>query len=140
MQAPDVAGEIIAFRGWHLRTGWRRVDLSSFNGFIWPTGAWTVAECDTCGADIPGESCACGIYAARDRAHLHRIGYMGQVATVFGEVGLVGKVIPGTLGWRAARAHIRRLWLPHALWEHAHTLRAAYAVPVALTNPFERTA
>lgn len=139
---PDLIEEVVAFRGWDLSLGWRRAELVSFRGdFIWPTSTWTVAECDSgCGTDIPGEHCSCGIYAARDRRHLHRIGYMGEHAQVFGEVGLAGKVIPGTLGWRAARARIRRLWIPHALWEHARQLGASYGVPVSLTNPFERTA
>jgi hypothetical protein len=140
-RAPDLVEEIVAFRGWGLARGWRRVELLSFNRFVWPTGAWTVAECrGGCGADIPGERCTCGIYAARDREHLLRIGYMGDYAQVVGEVGLAGKVIPGDLGWRAARARVRRLWVPHALWELARPLAAAYGVPVALTNPFERTA
>lgn len=138
---PDLFEEIVAFRGWRLDVGWRRVELVSFVcDFPWPTGAWTVAECERCRGDIPGECCSCGIYAARDRAHLHRIGYMGECADVIGEVGLAGKVIPGTLGWRAAKARIRRLWIPHALWEQARPLAAAYRVPVTLTNPFERSA
>jgi hypothetical protein len=138
--APDLIEEIVAFRGWYLEIGWRRVELVSFGrDFVWPTDTWAVAECDGC-TDLPGEACTCGIYAARDRAHLHRIGYMGEVAHAVGEVGLAGKVIPGTLGWRAAKARVRRLWLPHALWEHARPLAAAYGVPVTLTNPFERTA
>ncbi len=140
-QQPDLIEEIVAFRGWHLERGWRRVELLSFTGaFTWPTDAWAVAECGRCGGDIPGETCSCGIYAARDRAHLHRIGYMGDTAEVIGEVGLAGKVIPGTLGWRAAKARVRRLWVPHALWEYARPLAAAYGVPVTLTNPFERSA
>lgn len=138
--APDFVEEIVAFRGWHLDIGWRRVELVSFGrDFVWPTAAWATAECDGC-ADIPGEHCACGIYAARDRGHLHRIGYMGEYADVIGEVGLAGKVIPGTLGWRAAKARVRRLWVPHTLWEHARPLAAAYGVPVTLTNPFDRSA
>lgn len=141
MQAPDLVEEITAFRGWRLDIGWRRVELVSLNGdLVWPSDAWAVAECERdCGA-TPGERCSCGIYAARDRAHLHRIRYMGEYAHVFGEVGLAGKVIPGQLGWRAARARVRRLWLPHALWEHTRQLAAAYSVPVGLTNPFERSA
>jgi hypothetical protein len=140
MSTPDVIEEVVAFRGWQLAVGWRRVELMSFNGdFVWPTSTWTVAECFRGCVDTPGERCSCGIYAARDRAHLHRIGYMGEYAEVLGEVGLAGKVIPGTLGWRAARARVRRLWVPHALWEHARPLAAAYGVPVTLTNPFERS-
>jgi hypothetical protein len=139
-RAPDLIEEVVAFRGWHLETGWPRVELVSFShDFVWPTGEWAVAECRR-GCEIPGERCSCGIYAALDRRHLHSIGYMGETASVIGEVGLAGKVIPGDLGWRAARARVRRLWVPHALWEHVRPLRAAYRVPVALTNPFERRA
>jgi hypothetical protein len=138
---PDLAEEIVAFRGWLLDTGWRRVDLVSLDGeFPWPTDAWTVAECPHGCGEIPGERCRCGIYAARDRAHLHRIGYMGERADVVGEVGLAGKVIPAALGWRAEKARVRRLWVPHVLWEHAPALQRAYRVPVDLTNPFTRSA
>lgn len=138
---PDLIEEIVAFRGWDLERGWRRVSLASFgHRFVWPMAAWAVAECAMGCADIPGEDCSCGIYAARDRGHLHRIGYMGEFADVVGEVGLAGKVIPGRLGWRAAKARVHRLWVPHALWEHARPLAAAYGVPVSLTNPFERSA
>lgn len=137
---PDLIEEVIAFRGWHIDVGWRRVELLSFvRDFAWPTDTWAVAECDSCD-DPPAPDCRCGIYAARDRSHLHRIGYMGEYAAVFGEVGLAGKVIPGELGWRASRARVRRLWVPHALWEHARPLAAAYRVPVTLTNPFDRSA
>lgn len=140
MPQPDLIEEIVAFRGWHLELGWRRVELVSLTTeFVWPPDAWAVAECSYC-QDTPGERCRCGIYAARDRAHLHRIRYMGEHTDVVGEVGLAGKVIPGTLGWRAAKARIRRLWVPHALWEHARPLSVTYGVPVALTNPFERSA
>lgn len=138
---PDLAEEVVAYRAWRLDVGWRRVELVSLNDeFVWPTQAWAVAECsDECG-DVPGEGCGCGIYAARDRMHLHRINYMGDFADVYGEVGLAGKVIPGSLGWRAARARVRRLWVPHAFWELVRPLALAYRVPVDLTNPFERSA
>lgn len=141
-QPPDLIDEIVAFRGWQLEQGWRRVELTSLvvGRFVWPADAWTIAECGAGCSDIPNEACSCGIYAARDRAHLHRIGYMGEYTDVIGEVGLAGKVIPGTLGWRAAKARVRRLWVQHALWELAGPLAAAYRVPVSLTNPFERSA
>jgi hypothetical protein len=59
---------------------------------------------------------------------------------VVGEVGLAGKVIPGTLGWRGREGARPPPLAPARLWEHARPLAAAYRVPVTLTNPFERTA
>lgn len=142
MRAPDVVGEVVAFRAWRVETGWRRATLRSLDWTFWPTGAWLHAECDKSCGDIPGEDCACGIYAAKHREHLYDIGYMHRSGhrepVVFGEVGLAGKIVPGTLGWRAARARPLRVFVPHEHWELVAPLRA-YGVPVLLSNPFERS-
>jgi len=143
MRTPDIAGEITAFRAWLVEAGWRRAMLRSFNWTFWPPDGWLVAECKRADCDIPGEHCSCGIYAARHRQHLHDIGYLHQdtygMPVVVGEVGLVGKVIPGTLGWRAARARVTRLWVSHEHRRLTAPLSAAYQVPVTLMPSCERS-
>jgi hypothetical protein len=138
-RAPDVVGEVVAYRAWYADLRWdREARLVSFNGAVWPCDAWLVAECAHDGCDTPGEHCSCGIYAARDREHLLRMAYnrhtYGESPIVIGEVGLVGKVIPGSQGWRAQKARPVRLELPHEHWRLVAPLRATYRVPVVLSN------
>lgn len=137
-RAPDVAGEILAYRAWCVDLRWdREALLLSFNGTVWPRDAWLTAECGHESCETPGEHCHCGVYAARDRDHLQRMAYNRREygpPVVIGEVGLVGKVIPGTQGWRAEKARVVRLELPHEHWRLVAPLRATYRVPVALSN------
>lgn len=145
-RAPDLLGEIVAYRGWRLHLGWNTAELRSTVGdFPWPGDDWTYAECGywrrkEC-KEIPGP-CGCGIHAAKDTATLYSRGYMADSdysgPVVYGEIGLAGLVIPGTRGWRAEKARVRALWLPHSLWEAHDKLAAAYNVPVTLVNPHER--
>ena len=51
-----------------------------------------------------------------------------------GEVGFVGKVIPGSQGWRAEKGRIRKLFVPHRDWEYVEPLSKLYRVPVELEN------
>lgn len=136
MSTPDIAGEVIAYRAWRVEQSWRTVRLLSMNNTVWPADRWLIAECPrSCGA-TPGERCTCGIYAALDRRQLVGLGYnesFGSTVAV-GEVGLVGKVIPGSQGWRAAKGRIVRLWLPHVHWRLCRPLADTYGVPVALSN------
>jgi hypothetical protein len=138
-RAPDVVGEVLAYRAWYVDLRWdREARLVSFNGTVWPRAAWLAAECSHDGCDTPGERCSCGVYAARDRAHLLHMGFSrrtyNESPIVIGEVGLVGKVIPGSQGWRAQKARPVRLELPHQHWRLMPSLRATYRVPVALSN------
>lgn len=134
---PDLVEEIVGFRAWRFELGSilrpepRLYSLT--NDFRWPTNAWTIAKCRTC-KDIPGEKCSCGIYAARDREHLWEIGYGQAENQVIGEIGLAGKVVVGELGWRAAKARPRRLYISYARWQLVRPLREAFNIPVILTN------
>jgi hypothetical protein len=136
-RAPDLVGEVIAFRAWRVpRRGAPR--LQSMNGVPWPCGRWMLAECECC-EEIPGENCSCGIYAGRHREHLVELGYNRRSyydgeSVAIGEVGLAGKVIVGTQGWRAEKARPIRLWLPYADWRLAQPLSRAYRAPVQLSN------
>lgn len=145
MTTPDVVGEIVGFRAWTVEPSiLRGPTLHSFSfDADWPRDGWMVATCDDGCTDPPGKGCHCGIYAARERSHLVSMGYHdeqsmwawthGRVIAI-GEVGLAGKVIPGTKGWRAARARPLRLWVSYTEWRVAVSLAAAYGVPVGLTN------
>src|SRR5262245_27875431 len=126
MRVPDVLGEIVAWRAWKV-IGTRKLPLLAsvtYGQMIWHPDRWTFALCGkrtecsrSLDGGVPGESCSCGMYAAKTRRQLVSLGYNAysdrQVVFV-GEVGLAGKVIPGTQGWRAERGRIRRLYVP---WE-----------------------
>ena len=153
-RAPDVLGEVVAYRAWRVVGSVQLPMLSSatMRGFIWHPQRWTVATCggeevcrsskdDAAGPGVPGEMCSCGMYAARDREHLIEMGYNhyhDDAHPVFiGEVGLAGKVIPGTQGWRAEKGRIRKLFVPMHLVEYVAPLERLYGVTVELTNTFE---
>ena len=53
---------------------------------------------------------------------------------VVGVVGLAGKVIEGTQGWRAERGRIKELYLPPHHWRAAKALRDLYGIPVKLAR------
>lgn len=150
MDVPDVVGEIIGWRAWgiaRIGSSTRLVSVVQRELNAWPVDRYMVARCDARSSEddhgaIPGVGCTCGIYAARDRAHLGEMGYaqFGSVSEtetrVMGEVALSGLVIPGERGWRAARARVLKIFVPYSAWRLAPKL-ADYEVPVALSNPFE---
>lgn len=136
--APDIAGEVYGWRAWYVESRWpnREPRLVSLNGARWPTDAWLVAECGGREGDLPHEYChGCGIHAAKDRSQLVGFGYtLEDGPMAIGVVGLAGRIIPGSMGWRAARGRPVRLWVPHTQWELVRPLREAYGVPVSMTN------
>ena len=150
LRVPDVAAEILGFRAWYVDTS-STLDppklVSMTHTTFWPHRDWLYAECAYCeGTDIPNEDCSCGIYAAVNRPHLTQLGYntFGYrsyqdecLPVAIGEVGLAGKIIPGKLGWKGQRGRPVRLWLPYEHWKLIEPLRAAYGVPVNLTNLFK---
>jgi hypothetical protein len=120
IRTPDVAGEIL---GWKVLAvsgeGQLHHHLDQMHQLViptelasplrythWPPHDWLRA---TCSIDAehrpPVEECFCGIYAVAeaDRA----LAYVRKAPlTVLVRIGLAGKVIPGTWGWRAERARI----------------------------------
>lgn len=140
---PDVVGEVIGYRAWNVVTLGKLIRLSSAtHGSHWPTGDWIYATCGgslTCDGStdgrVPGEHCSCGMYAARDLDQLRQLGYGeydNEHDVVMGEVGLVGKVIPGDQGWRAQKARVVKLLVPHEKWRLGKALSITYNVPFEL--------
>ena len=158
VRAPDLLGEIEAYRAWRVK-GTRELPLlasATHSGTIWYPQRWTFAECsrssakdkrtcpnsknDNAGPGVPGESCSCGLYAGRDLDHLVDLGYGHYYddahPTFIGAVGLAGKVIPGSQGWRAEKGRIIRLYVPIHLKEWITPLQRFYGVEVLLRNTF----
>jgi hypothetical protein len=148
---PDLIGEVVGWRAWSLvgDTDFVRLESVTQNARhkgadgIWPTNRWFVGRClvnhvhNEPGAGIPVERCSCGVYAAKSLAQLARLSYAsyGDIADkAIGEVAFAGKVIEGSQGWRAERARIKRLWLPHRLWRFVEPLQNAYGVEVGFAR------
>lgn len=147
-----------------VREGWRAWEVSGekpkagevpklysvagTSGYFWKPRVESVAECNRhgkpCdaqgGPGIPGEGCHCGFYSAKDHDHLKSLNYHtydgerdGRYC-VIGRVANWGKVIEGSLGWRAQKSYPIELFIPFEIWEIANPLSRAYGVPVRLDN------
>lgn len=95
MNIPDYISPIVGYRVWQ----WDRLGLKSLNDEPWFPGLELEANASRCGQRhrAPTNLCTCGIYAAKDFAHLRRIGYLGY--GVHGEVyPSVRLLIPGKGG------------------------------------------
>jgi hypothetical protein len=138
LRAPDVLGEVIAWRAWKVIGSDRLPMLSSVTHAttIWHPAHYTFATCggsSSCRRSVgdlrvPGERCSCGLYAAKTREQLIGLGY----GVLIGEVALSGKVIPGTQGWRAEKGRIAKLYVPFTDWKLVSPLEDLYQVPVVL--------
>jgi hypothetical protein len=147
---PDVIGEVVGWRAWKVVGGLTFPLLASVThaGTVWHPDRWTLGTCngdlecrrraENPDAYVPGEHCSCGLYAASTRAQLVKLGYAkpgsGELVKFIGEVGLAGKVIAGTQGWRAEKGRIVRLYVPFHDWRFVDPLEALYRVPVVLEN------
>jgi hypothetical protein len=153
MVVPDVIGEIVGWRAW--RVIGQNVKLPMLASVthgktIWHPDRWTLA---TCGGKtychrcedgrVPGEGCSCGMYAAKSREQLVDLGYNRggdpRRPVFIGEVGFVGKVIPGSQGWRAEKGRIVRLYVPFQHFRYVEWLERLYQVPVLLDNTLNVT-
>jgi len=131
---PDVLGEAVGWRAWTVlkpETPHPRLRSANAGGQelihqIWPPERWMIARCPYGHEypDIPVTTCSCGLYAAKTLDHLLDMRYacMSEGATnVIGEVGMTGRVIEGTQGWKAAKARVLKLYVPlqsDALGQH----------------------
>src|SRR5262249_30305685 len=146
-------GEITGYRAWKV-IGERSFPLLAsvtHKETVWHPDRWTYATCQgdlAChrcvDGRVPGEGCTCGLYAARDRAHLTTMHYNRPAKDgrpkVIGEVGFAGKVIPGSQGYRAERGRVKRLFVPFAEWRWIEPLEELYQVPVLPDNVLNATA
>lgn len=139
-----VPTEVIGWRAWDVLQLGKLYRLGSVTyDAHWPVADWVHAECDgqrfcerSSDGRVPGESCHCGLYAARDLQHLTKeLSYAdyndadGKSFRVIGQVAMAGKVIVGTQGWKAERARVFHLYVPHNHWRVGAILAQQYGVP-----------
>lgn len=107
---------------------------------VWQPNRWTIATCErtrrSCAPDdIPGDRCTCGIYTSDTRDWLRETWYTnfydGQIPCIC-ELGLAGRFIEGAVGYRAARARIRKIWIAYSGAPYVARLSAIYNVPVTI--------
>jgi preprotein translocase subunit YajC len=114
---PDYISPVVGYRAWR----WNATGLKSLNGEPWLPGRPLAAECQAAARgtrvkavhgdhELPHPNCTCGVYAAKNREHLRRVGYEGR--GIHGEVYLWGTVVEHKLGWRAQFAYPKSLFLP----------------------------
>ena len=120
MNIPDYISPIVAYRTWQ----WDAVGLKSLNCEPWIPGQCLAAACRRHGGwraangesspldghEPPHDGCSCGVYAAKNFAHLRNIGYAEY--GVHGEVYLWGSVVEHALGYRAQYAYPKSIVLP----------------------------
>ncbi len=119
MNIPDYISPVVGYRVWR----WNATGLRSLNGEPWLPGRPLAAGCRAARGTIVGRAeavhgahepphsgCTCGVYAAKNLAHLRQFGYEG--CGIPGEVYLWGTVVEHRLGWRAQFAYPKSLFLP----------------------------
>lgn len=140
---PVVPGEVVGWRAWVVVIRREPRLRSLYQPVIWPTDRWLIAEA------LDYDTVPHGICAARDLEHLNgmtRYMMRGQPRYVegsddvpagipaMGRVGLAGVIREGERGYRAEKARVLSILLPHAAWELVAPLRRDYGVPVGLAN------
>jgi preprotein translocase subunit YajC len=116
---PDYISPIVAYRVWQ----WDAAGLKSLNNEPWIPEhclaaacryrVWRAANGEAAlldGHEPPHHDCSCGVYAAKNFAHLRKIGYADY--GVHGEVYLWGRVVEHHFGYRAQYAYPKSVVLP----------------------------
>lgn len=138
---PDVLGEVMGWRAWVVHNGDSdeiRLGSVTHTSYVWKPQSFVIAECGVHATEeIPSEKHSCGFYAAKTREHLlsmnyHRYSDVDDI--VIGEVGLSGKVIPGTQGYRAQKARIKKVYIPFEKWRLLEKIKEVYGVDAELSN------
>lgn len=144
-RAPDLVGAVEGWRSWQVARKPPRYGLLpklhsvTMTAYYWTPRKAAMAECDDCGEDVPGETCACGFYSAKTLEHLYTMRYhtydieSGNICVV-GRLACWGKVIEGSQGWRSQYAYPVKLYLPFEAASLGPGLKEAYGVQVVLRN------
>jgi hypothetical protein len=148
-RTPDVIGTMLGWRAWKVplkpdHLGQVILKSVTHGDTIWTPRQVMGAVCNKAAAKkeghIPGETCSCGLYAAKTLPHLQSMGYhrydpeRAGCWRVAGEVELWGKVIEGTQGWRAEFGYPKVLYVPFEANHLADALSRTYGVPVKFKN------
>lgn len=142
-KVPDALGSFEGWRAWKTSTDlrkWEAPKLWSYNhDYYWIPRRDSVAECEKCGENIPGEKHSCGFYSAKSFVHLMTMEYPKYntdegVVRVVGRVANTGKVIECASGWRAEKSYPVLLLVPYEAYQIAKPLSETYGVPVRLAN------
>lgn len=146
-------GLLIGWRGNDIRYGANGPEIwSPVCPLLWEPGETQVATCHgvplaECkhrkeGDKAPAPNCSCGFYAARTQDHILSLGY-GRNSDplnpehIVTEVVQSGRVQVHSLGWKAEKARIHRIHVPHVAWKVANDLKALWephGVEVVLTD------
>jgi hypothetical protein len=150
-KAPDVIGTVMGWRAWGVPKELPEFGVApklysvSHVRYFWAPRQAALADCRTCGDDVPGEHCTCGFYSAKTYEHLTSMSYHLYDADhsgmfhVVGQVANWGKVCEASQGWRSAKSYPTQLFVPFEAWHLAKPLSKAYGVPVQLKNILQPT-
>jgi len=128
--APDLAEPVLGWRAWSARAEQDALLLHSpVFPCRWTPGRRLAATCANRGRfgvvgrvptvephEAPGDSCACGIYAARSAERAIRYAsrlrpVRGTRAVLIGQVALWGRVVECEHGWRGGLAYPSHLYV-----------------------------
>lgn len=151
-QLPDIVGTVEGWRAYGVPTTLPKFGVppklyspSHDTSYYWIPRKVSVAICDRTKVQNP-EGCpdmedhACGFYSAKSLEHLMTMSYhqydaeRNSMFHVIGRVANWGKVIEGSLGWRAQKSYPVELFVPFEAWGLAKALGESYGVPVRLKN------
>lgn len=144
-EPPTLSAAVEGWRVWRVSTELPKFGAApklysaTYHNYYWTPRKACVAECESCGDNIPGEHHSCGMYSAKSLEHLLNMRYHlyemeAGVVCVLGQVANWGKVIEATQGWRSQISYPVRLWVPFECAKLAKPLKEAYGVPVGLRN------
>jgi len=132
-EAPDLAAEVLGFRGWRVSPSGLLMSAAADDG--WVPGE-NVAICPRGMHQAPASGCGCGLYAHYDFASVPAsMGARDREGVMIGAVAGWGRVILHPDGWRAERARVLAFFRqgPASALARSETL---YGVPV-VDGPWE---
>lgn len=141
-KAPDYVTPFIGWRSWNLDVNGEKLSLRSvYYWTLWPAREALVAICrHTFGHkfvhEAPLEDHTCGIHALGTRDAIAAWARV-QKSPVVGTVKLWGRMVVGTMGYRAQYAYPSELWIQEKpghlsleVPEIVEALQATYGIPI----------